>query len=481
MAILIARLTRQPAAPVAAAGLCMLAACTEPAVATLELADCPVPGATETARCGALAVPENWDRPGDRRIRLNVMIIPALEPDGSAPLFDLAGGPGLAATLGADFYMTAGRAMRRHRDIVLVDQRGTGASAPLRCTALEAVPPITRMYPPEAVEACRQELAARHDLTRFTTGDAVEDLEAVRRALGAERVDLFGISYGTKLGQAYIRAYPDHVRAAAFLGTVPMDLRTPLEHASSAERTLQDIFADCAADEACAAAFPRLRDDWQAVLARFDAGPVSMPFHGNTVEVERGPFSEAVRATMTTDAGQQRLPAIIHAAARGDFAPFAEAVGPGGNSPIAEGLYLSAECSEGTSRFSESDIGPATAGTFLGRYRVDEQVAACRAWPRREVPRSFHEPVRAEVPVLFLAGGRDHVAPLRYAEGVAAGFPNSRVVVIDEMPHFPVAMANLECLDAMLLAFYAAGDAKGIDTSCAASMKAPPFVPREGR
>jgi pimeloyl-ACP methyl ester carboxylesterase len=480
MAILLIRLTRQLAAAVAAAGLCMLPACTEPAVETLELADCPVPGATETARCGTLAVPENRDRPGDRRIRLNVMVIPALEPDGSAPLFDLAGGPGIAATVGADFYFAAGRAMRQNRDVVLVDQRGTGASAPLRCTALETVPPVARMYPPEAVEACRTELAARHDLTRYTTVDAVEDLETVRRALGAERIDLFGISYGTKLGQAYIRAYPGRVRAAAFLGTVPMDLRTPLEHAASAELTLRDIFADCAADTACAKAYPALANDWRAVMARFDDGPVSMRFGDGLVVVERGPFAEALRATMTTDAGQRRLPSIIHGAAHGDFAPFAEAVGPGGNSMIAEGLYLSIECSEGTHRFSEAEVVAATAGTFLGRYRVDEQVAACRIWPRRELPESFYSPVHGDVPALFLAGGRDHVAPLRYAESVAAGFPNSRLVVIDEMPHFPVAMANLECLDEILLAFYSAGDVAAVDTACVASMKAPPFVTRGG-
>lgn len=452
-----------------------LAACAQPPAPKLELASCAIPGTDESARCGMLEVPENWDRPDGRRIALKVMVIPALEPKGAAPLFDLAGGPGVAATIGADFYATAGRATRQARDVVLLDQRGTGESAPLRCAKLEAAPPVARMYPPEDVRSCRDQLAVSHDLTQYTTEAAVRDIEAVRSALGAERIDLFGISYGTKLAQAYIRAYPERVRAAAFLGTVPIDLRTPLFHAASSEQTLRDIFADCAADAACAAAYPRLADDWQAMLARFDHGPVSMQFGESALKVARGPFAESLRATMTTDTGQRRLPSIVHAAAAGDFAPFTAAVGPGGSSPIAEGLYLSIECSESAPRIAEAEIADKTAGTFLGRYRVDEQLDACRHWPSRELAEAFFAPAKADVPALFLAGGRDHVAPASYAAAVASGFPKSRIVLIEEMPHFPVGMTNLECLDTMMLAFYEAADASAIDITCAASMKAPPF------
>ena len=465
----------RPSLPGLGGTLCLLVACTQPAPPALKLARCAVPGAEEPALCGTLEVPEDWDRNGQRRISLKVMVIPAIEAAGTVPLFDLAGGPGIAATAGADFYFTAGRAHRQKRDVVLVDQRGTGASSPLRCPALEAAPPVARMYPPQHVASCREELAESHDLTQYTTAEAVQDLEAVRAALGAERIDLFGLSYGTKLGQAYIRAYPGRVRAAAFLGTVPMGLRTPLEHAVSAELTLRDIFADCAASEGCAVAYPRLEDEWQSLLARFDAGPVRMRSGDADIDVARGPFVESLRAQMTTDAGQRRIPALIHAAARGDFKPFIDATGPGGSSPIAEGLYLSIECSEGAPRIASADIPLATAGTFLGRYRVDEQLGACRAWPQRQVPEAFFAPVTSDVPALFLAGGRDHVAPLRYARSVAAGFPRSRLVVVEEMPHFPVAMSNLECLDEMLLEFYDSGDAATVDISCVASMKAPPF------
>ena len=155
----------------------------------------------------------------------------------------------------------------------------------------------------------------------------------------------------------------------------------------------------------------------------------------------------------------------MHAAARGDFEPFVAAVGPGGSSPIAEGLYLSVECSESAPRIPATAPGPATEGTFLGRYRIDEQLGACREWPRRDIPESFFEPARSDVPVLFIAGRRDHVAPLRYAASVARGFPNSRIVEVEGMAHFPLAMSNLECLDAITLAFDPVADPEAVDTA----------------
>lgn len=467
-----------PRARFALAGaLCAATVCAAPATSELELAECAVAGAEEHGLCGRLAVPENWEHPGKRRIELNVLVIPAVKPTGRAPLFDLPGGPGMAATAGADFYFKDGQAYRQDRDVVLVDQRGTGGSAPLRCAALESAPPEARMYPPEDVRRCREELAAGHDLTQYTTADAVRDIEAVRQALGAARIDLFGMSYGTKLAQAYIRAYPERVHAAAFIGTVPIDLRTPLDHAAHAENTLRSLFADCAGVPDCAASYPALAAEWQAVLSRFDAAPVAMKVGGTSLEVSRGPFTEALRATMTTEAGQRRIPALVHAAAQGDFAPFVEAVGPGGSSPIAEGLYLSVECSESAPRIAASAIPAATSGTFLGRYRVDEQLGACRDWPRRDFPEEFFAAVQSPVPVLFIAGRRDHVAPLRYAESVARGFPNSRIVAVEGMGHFPLAMSNLECLDEIMLAFYESADPASVDAGCVASMKAPPFAP----
>jgi pimeloyl-ACP methyl ester carboxylesterase len=259
------------------AGACAVSACGGArSPAPLVLAECEVKGATEKARCGTLEVPENWDVPGARKIALNVVVVPAIEPSGLSPLFDLAGGPGAAATNGAAYFLTEGSAVRARRDVVLVDQRGTGASAPLRCPELENASPLLRMYPPEKVRACRDELSRNHDLSQYTTAASVRDMEAVREAIGAKTIDLFGMSYGTKLAQAYVRAHPDRVRTATLMGVAPMDLKTPLSHARNAEAALRRIFNDCAADPACAAAYPSLEADWASIGALFDAGPIAM-------------------------------------------------------------------------------------------------------------------------------------------------------------------------------------------------------------
>jgi pimeloyl-ACP methyl ester carboxylesterase len=183
--------------------------------APLDLRPCRVDGVAEELRCAELSVPEDWAKPGGRRIALHIVVVPALRPDPSlAPLFDLDGGPGMNVTQAAPFYATDGKAYRERRAVVLVDQRGTGRSSPLRCPQIEGASPLERMYPPEAVRRCREALTAQADLAQYTTAAAARDLDAVREALGAPRIDLSAISYGTRLALHYLRRYPDRVRSA---------------------------------------------------------------------------------------------------------------------------------------------------------------------------------------------------------------------------------------------------------------------------
>lgn len=454
----------------------MLSSCAEHmGQQPIAFEDCAVEGATEKARCGTLEVPENWDEPGGRKISLNIVVAPAMKSTGRAPLFDLAGGPGLPSTGSAGFYLTDGAAYRAERDIVLVDQRGTGASSPLRCPELERGSPLARMYPPDDVRKCKVTLEQDHDLRQYTTLASIRDLDAVRAALGADKIDLFGLSYGTKFAQAYIREFPDRVRSAILMSAAPMDLKTPLFHARNAEETLQQVFDDCAADAECAAAYPSLMSDFDALVAQFAQGPVRMNTPDGELDVERGPFMEAMRGQLGVEIGQRRLPRLIAAGAKGDFAPFVKAMTSGPGGIFAEGLYLSLECAEGAALIDDSEIEAATANTFLGRYRVDEQRAACAEWPIADVPPAFSEPVVSDVPVLLISGGRDYVTPTAYSERIVKGFVNGRLIVIDEMSHSGETIGNIECIDKMASAFYAAADASAVDSSCVAGMKAPPF------
>jgi pimeloyl-ACP methyl ester carboxylesterase len=305
-----------------------------PARASADLLrTCRVEGIAEPLRCGELLVPEDHTRPGGRRIKLRILAIPAIAPvAGRAPLFELAGGPGMGTTGGADWYVGEGARHRQHRDVVLVDQRGTGESSPLRCPELEGGDPLRPMYPVPAVQRCRDVLSQHADLAQYTTAATVADLERVRTALGHERVDLVALSYGTRVALAWMQAAPDRIRAAVLVGTVPADARLPLWHARNAQATLDDVFADCARDADCGARFGELEGQWQRVLARPDFD---------------GPHREAFRTRLIATPGQRALPALIAAMAEGDFEPLRPPVRPGPQvGPLAEGLYLSVTCAE---------------------------------------------------------------------------------------------------------------------------------------
>jgi pimeloyl-ACP methyl ester carboxylesterase len=447
----------------------------------LALERCRFEGVEEDLLCGLLPVPEDREQPSGRTIALRVVVVPALDPaPDAAPLFDLAGGPGVAATGAASFYAGPGTAFRRTRDVVLVDQRGTGGSHPLRCPALEALSPLEEMYPVEEVRACRTDLERRADLTQYTTPIAAQDLDAVRAALGHERIDLWALSYGTLLAQVYVRMFPGRVRSAVLVGTVTLDrFRTPLGHAVAGQRALDLVFFKCQSDPACNAAFPELRLEWAALLERLHAGPIHARYlppetsEERQIEIRHGPFAEIIRNLVGGTESGRRLPYLIHQAANGEWTPFLRRVLSGGGPAYADGLYLSIACPEGTARIAEEEVARYTAGTFVGEYRVREQIEACAEWPIAELPEGFFEPVIADIPVLLLTGEMD---PPAGGDAVAKHLPNGRHVVIHDLGHVPTGLSNMECYDQITLEFYERAAAEGLDLSCIKQMEPPPFL-----
>jgi pimeloyl-ACP methyl ester carboxylesterase len=453
----------------------------------LNLEPCGPQAAGTEALCGTVSVPENFERPEGRRIVLDVVVIPALEGLGSGgALFPLEGGPGVGATVRRSFFLGAGREYRRGRDVVLVNQRGTGDGPhALRCEELERRGAFEDLFPLPAVERCRAELEKRADLTQYGTWNAAEDIDLVRAALGYDRIDLLALSYGTKLGQIYMKRFPERVRSAGLVGSAPLDHKTPLFHAVNAQRALDLIFYECQADADCRAAWPDLRGDWSRLLARLDRRPVRIEAtdRGGTrqrIEIHRGPFGEAVRNLIGSAAGQRRLPWMIHQAASGDFAPLLRAL-PTGPAPYAAGLYLSIECTEGGGRIEPANVTPATAGTFLGDYRVRVQLAACARWPRASLPEGFFTAVSADVPVLMISGDSDHVAPPEWAAEVCAGLPGCRLLRIPHLGHefFGIpGWSGGECVHRMVSRFYESADTEAVDAGCLREMVPPSFVLR---
>ncbi|MGH7023556.1 MAG: alpha/beta hydrolase [Caulobacteraceae bacterium] len=444
----------------------------------VALVPCAIRWASEIVKCARVSVPEDWRRPAGRRLPLKVIVMPMTGPGPEqAPMIWLDGGPGIAGTNSAALYAGELKFHRARRAVILFDQRGTGASAPLHCPALERRSALESMYPPDLVAGCRRALEPRADLAQYTTLAAARDLDAIRAALGYSKVDLAGLSYGTMLAQAYMKLYPARVRAAALIGTVPLGEKLPLHHAANGEAALRLLFADCRAEPSCARAWPRLAGDWTLAMTRLALFPAAVTTpDGRSVMLRAGPFGEAVRSMLSAEPSRQRAPMVIARAAQGDFTPLLEVEGAGGPQLIAGGLYLSVACPEGTRRISSAEEARAVAGTSFGRYRVDQQIQACREWAPGRADPDLLTPLKSDIPVLLLAGGRDAAAPVAWARRVAAGLPRGRVVVIPAMTHLPIGLSNMVCLDRMMDAFFARGSAAGLDTSCVATVTAPPFV-----
>ncbi len=459
-----------------AAGNAAVRAGGAPAGPTFSPRPCASRGLTELgARCGVVAVPEDPAVPGGRTVALNVVIAPALQKNpGVPPLFHLEGGPGVVATNAAEFYLGPGRQYRRSGDVVLFDQRGTGGSNPLRCPAIEQRSPLEDEYIVSDVLACRDSLTAKASLADYSTSRAAEDIESVRRALGYEKINLWALSYGTRLAQEYMKRFPDRVRRGVMVGFVPLDYRAPLFHAMNAQRDLDLLFYKCQADELCGRKYPHLRSEWAGVLQTLERSPVEVRSGGTTFTIRRGPFAEAIRTSLGSAAGERELPAIIHQAAGGDFSEFLRHI-PRDRSHFAEGLYLTIACSEGASRIRADDLGRWTSGTFLGDYRVRNELAACATWPTYPTPAEFYEAPTMSPPLLVLSGEMDNVVAPDWAYRFCSGLPDCRYVAIPDFGHGPFdldAWSDGGCFDTIAATFL---DRGVVDVSCLKRMRPPGF------
>lgn len=449
---------------------------------------CKLPGIDEELLCGKLTVFENRVTRSGRTIDLNVVVVPALDPSRiEEPLFDFEGGPGMAATGGADYYAREGKEYRRHRDVVLVDQRGTGSSNPLSAAPRTRTPQdyLTEMYPVEYVKTMRQALEQHADLTQYTTSIAMDDLDDVRAWLGYERINLFGLSYGTRAVLVYMRQHPDRVRSAILMGVAPTDLKMPLYHARAAKRAMDLLLQECAGDVACQRAFPQIQREWEEVLERLGRQPARVEYSPPdksatvTVEIQRDIFAEKLRNRMYSRESAARIPFLIHQAAQGDFAPFLKEVIPADRYVpdfIADGMYLSVTCAEDVPFIDQDEAAKANAGNPFGNYRVVQQTRACSMWPQGKIPDNYQQPVSSDIPVLIFSGNVDPVTPPERGEEVASHLPNSKHVVISHGAHGIDGLTNVECLDKLMLEFLSKGNARDLDTGCVERVLPPPFV-----
>ncbi|HEV2880180.1 MAG TPA: alpha/beta fold hydrolase [Pyrinomonadaceae bacterium] len=461
--------------------------------APIKLEPCEVDGARagvkEKVRCGTYEVFENRARKSGRKIALKIVVFPATGQDREAdPFFYIPGGPGSSATEDAPYVAQEFARIRERRDLVFLDQRGTGGSNPLNCVLFNSSSLqnyLGAYFPLEEVRKCREQLEPKADLKLYTTPIAMDDLDEVRAALGYERINIFGGSYGTRAAQVYLKRHPKHVRAIVLHGVSPTGQFMPRDFPQHTESALNGVLDECAADEACRAAFPNLRAEAKAVLERLLRGAVEVavkhPQSGvsTRVELSRDLAGEAIRYMLYQSGAASRIPLFIHLAAEGNFTPLAEAaifyrqqiVATGSN-----GMYLSVTCAEDLPWIKPGEGERNAAHTFLGDYRLHQQRAACALWPRAEIPRDYAEPTRSDVPALIFTGQWDPVTPPVYGDMAARHLTNSLHLVIPHGGHGFNGLDGLDCVQNLIIDFINRGATKGLDTSCIGRIRRKGFL-----
>ena len=456
-----------------------------------ELGACTIPGLPPEARCGTYEVWENRAAKSGRKIPLRVAVLPAQGPDRLPdPFIYFEGGPGQSSVVAASWVVQELGALRKRRDVLLVDFRGTGGSAGLFCPEMQGSVglqgSLDNYYPPEQVKACAERLAKTADLSQYTNATSVDDVDEVRAALGYGKLNIFGASGGSRAALVYLRRHPETVRTLVLSGVVPMDERGPFSMARSAQRALDGLIAECEGDVACRAAFPRLRDEVATVLRQVGQEPVTVALTdgetGRPVEIRltRNAVAQMLRYMLYSPSAASLLPLEIHLAAQGNWQPMAENVrrfADRGGTTLADGYYLSLTCSEDLPFIREDEIPAAVQGTFLGDLRIRKQQAACAAWPVPPVDRAFLDPVTSGVPALLTSGERDPVTPPVNGERAARTLKNSLHVVVPDGGHsYAGVKGAYSCVDRLIVQLVETGTEKGLDTSCLAQTKRPDFV-----
>lgn len=455
---------------------------------TLALQPCEIRNVKD-AKCGTLEVFENRATRKGRKISINVLVLPATgqkrEPD---PLFYFAGGPGSSSVEDAPGIAQILAGVREHRDLVFVDQRGTGQSNPLNCDLFDVADPQSffgSFLPLEDVRKCREQLEPKADLTLYVTNVAMDDIDDVRAALGYDQINIYGGSYGTRAALVYMRRHPKHVRAAVLHGVAPTNQFMPLYFPQDTERALQGVLSECEADEACRKAFPNVKTDAKRVLEQLLQSPaeaeVEIPNANKRVKLKlnRNIAAEAIRYMLYSPGGASRLPLVLHRAAEGNYGPLASAafrfrmflVATGSN-----GMYLSVTCAEDLPWVKGADAEKLAANTFLGDYRYRDQSAACALWPKGSNGPQYAEPVRSNKPVLIVTGEWDPVTPPANGDAVAKTLSNSMHLVIPDGAHALAGLENIQCLERIISQFISSAAVKDLDTGCVTSIRRRGFV-----
>ncbi len=495
--------TQPPPAPAAEPTL-------EP-VAAFEEAPCPFDlpqglGEGEDVECGYLVVPEDRADPGGPTVRLAVAIF--RHPDGSPepdPIIYLEGGPGGSRLelMALSFDRIVEPMFAGQRDIIVFDQRGVGVSEPaLDCPALielsvelldnevdgqELTDPEIYDLTLETLLACEEDLKGIADLSAYNTVANAADVNDLRLALGYDQVNLWGLSYGTRLALEVMRNHSEGLRSVVLDSTYPPDVDLYVEAPANADRAFDLLFESCAADEACNAAYPNLRTVFFDTVDRLNSTPaafqVTDPLARETYDaVMNGDSLIGILFQFLYESEViPSLPRILYAASQDDFDLVALILGSliAVRDAVSDGMQFSVQCQEEVAFSSLEKLEAALAdypelASFFqyaspGRFSFD----ACAEWDVAQASASANEPVTSDIPTLILAGEYDPITPPAWGQRVADTLENGHLFLYPGVGHGASIVAG--CPQEMLLGFLE-NPSTAPDDACIAEMNWPAFV-----
>ncbi len=442
------------------------------------------------AECGELLVKENPADSNSSEISLNILRLPAISPAAAQdPLFLIQGGPGGSSVDMATVVHRAFDDVRKNRDLIFVDQRGTGKSNPLLC---EQLTPADELLPEDEqtrkshtlIKSCAEKYRAR--VPFYTTPYAVQDLDSVRSALGYAKINLWGGSYGTRVALEYLRKFPQHARTAILDGVAPVQIALPKYFATDALAALEAVNKECKVQEKCHSLYGDIVEKAATVVQHLsqtqsNGEPVHIAFdhprHQQLTHLNLTPksFSSLLFMSLYSRDLTVLLPRSIADAERGDYRLMASlsalATEQASFTDISDGMRYSVICNEDAHFISAEDI--ATAKPFFGMNMLKDLSDSCALWPKAILPKTYNDPISSDIPTLLLSGNHDPVTPSHWAELVAKNLTHALQVVAPGGNH-SISMEG--CLPKIIAQFLELGKIEGIDTACVKNIVPLPLV-----
>ena len=431
---------------------------------------CYVEGVSDRLNCGFVTVPENPNKPDGKQIQVHYVVLPAVKNvNHEEALLAIAGGPGQSAIDNAAGFDAMLSKVRQQRDILLIDQRGTGRSNLLTCDE-GAQSPLSFDDDNADTLAETQKCLAKidADVTQYGSLNAIKDFEAVRQHLGYKKLHIYGISYGTRMAQLYMRLYPAHLATVTLDGIVPMQ-QSVLEIGASIDRGFDLLFKDCQETTACHAQFPELKAEFDQVAASLAKAPVMEnvydPVTGEKtmLTMTRGKFYGSIRMALYQANVRALVPHAIHQAAKHNFQPILGLYSLTiDNAGMAMGMHASVVCGEDMHRITPA-MREQAQHSFMGKTMLEGLEATCEVWKVPAVDKSFSEPISSDIPTLLLSGEIDPATPPSWGELAMEKLTNAKHFVAPYATH---GVAYQSCANNLIADLVRSGSVKDLDGEC---------------